>query len=71
MEMLIWIGAAISVVGLIGLVWSVLRVLRAKRTAKDDEALRDAVKQAVPLNVGAFFLSMFGLTVVIVGIVLT
>ena len=70
MEMLIWIGAAISVTGLGGLVYCILRVLKAKRAGLDDEALRAAVAKVVPLNLGALFLSVIGLMMVILGIFL-
>jgi len=70
MEMLVWIGAVISVTGLCGLVYCILRVLRAKRSGMDDEALRAAVAKVVPLNLGALFLSVIGLMLVILGIFL-
>jgi hypothetical protein len=70
MEMLVWIGAVISVTGLCGLVYCILRVLRAKRSGMEDEALRAAVAKVVPLNLGALFLSVIGLMLVILGIFL-
>ncbi|WP_163846226.1 hypothetical protein [Pseudooceanicola aestuarii] len=70
MEWLVWIGALISVLGLAGLVWSILTVLRARRTAQSDEELRAAVQRAMPLNMGALFLSVIGLMMVILGIFL-
>lgn len=70
MEMLVWIGAVISVTGLCGLVYCILRVLRAKRSGMGDEALRAAVAKVVPLNLGALFLSVIGLMLVILGIFL-
>lgn len=71
MDLMIWIGAAISVVGLLGLVTSAVRVLKAKRAGLDDDALRDAVKSAMVLNFGALMLSAFGLILVVVGVILT
>lgn len=70
MEMLVWIGAVISVTGLGGLVYCILRVLRAKRSGMEDEAMRAAVAKVVPLNLGALFLSVIGLMLVILGIFL-
>lgn len=70
MEMLVWIGAAVSVTGLAGLVYCILRVLKAKRAGLDDAALRAAVAKVVPLNLGALFLSVIGLMMVILGIFL-
>jgi len=68
MEILVWVGAGISVVGLIGLVWCIAKVASAKRAGLSDEALRDAVKRVVPINMGALILSVLGLMMVIVAI---
>ena len=68
MEILGWVGAGISVVGLIGLVWCIAKVASAKRAGLSDEALRDAVKRVVPINMGALMLSVLGLMMVIVAI---
>ena len=68
MEILVWVGAGISVLGLIGLVWCIAKVASAKRAGLSDEALRDAVKRVVPINMGALMLSVLGLMMVIVAI---
>ena len=68
MEILVWVGAGISVVGLIGLVWCIAKVASTKRAGLSDEALRDAVKRVVPINMGALMLSVLGLMMVIVAI---
>ena len=68
MEILIWIGAAISVAGMAGLIYCIARVARAKRAGLDDDALRAEVGKVVPLNLGALFLSVIGLMVVVLGI---
>ncbi|WP_417607702.1 hypothetical protein [Primorskyibacter flagellatus] len=70
MDGLIWAGAAISLLGLIGLVWSIIKVARARRADLSDEDLRNAVQAVMPLNLGALFLSVIGLMIVIVGIFL-
>ncbi|EAQ04762.1 hypothetical protein OB2597_05750 [Pseudooceanicola batsensis HTCC2597] len=70
MDILIWIGAAVSLAGLAGLGYCILRVLRAKRAGLDDEALRAEVAKVLPLNLGALFLSVIGLMIVILGIFL-
>lgn len=70
MDILIWGGAAISVAGLLGLVYCIFRVAKAKRANLSDDALRDAVKKVVPLNLGALFLSVIGLMMVILGVFL-
>lgn len=69
-EIIVWIGAALSALGLLGLIWSIARVAGAKRRAKSDEDLRAAVQKALPLNLGSLFLSVIGLMLVVVGIFL-
>lgn len=69
-EMIIWLGTALSLLGLLGLVYCIIRVSRAKRAGLEDEAMRTVLKKVVPLNLGALFLSVIGLMMVIVGIFL-
>ena len=59
-DILIWIGAALSVLGLLGLGWCIIKVMRAKRSGLDDEEMRDVLARVVPLNMGALLLSDLG-----------
>lgn len=68
--MLIWIGAALSVLGMIGIVASIVMVARAKKAKLDDAEMRARISKILPVNMGALFVSMIGLMMVIVGIVL-
>ena len=70
MDWLILIGTLIALVGLVGLVVSAVKVLRARRAGLDDAALKEAVRRAVTLNMGAFALSALGLMMVVVGVIL-
>jgi len=70
MEILIWIGSILSILGLIGLFWCIKTVLTAKKNATSDEQLRDSLQKIVPLNMAALFLSAIGLMLVILGIIL-
>lgn len=70
MEALVWIGVALTLLGFVGVVWTIVLVLRARRAGLDDAALRARLGKALPVNVGAFLLSMLGLVMVVVGIVL-
>lgn len=70
MEWLVWSGALISSIGLVGLVVSILKVAKARKAGLSDEDLRAAVQKVMPLNLGALFLSVIGLMIVIVGIFL-
>ena len=69
-EFMIWAGATVSLVGLAGLVWCILRVAKARRAGLSDADLRAAVQAVLPLNLGALFLSVLGLMMVVIGIVL-
>lgn len=70
MEILIWIGSILSLLGLVGLLWCIKTVLRAKKTAGSDEELRMSLQKVVPFNMAALFLSAIGLMLVILGIML-
>lgn len=70
MEILIWLGAIISLLGLCGLFWCIVKVWKARKSGMADQELRDQVRNVVPLNTGALFLSVIGLMMVIIGIML-
>ena len=70
LDIVIWTGAALSALGLVGLIWCIVKVSRAKRAGLDDDAMRAVLQSALPLNLGALFLSVLGLMMVIVGIFL-
>ena len=65
---MVWGGAGLSLPGLLGLGWCIIKVSRAKRAQLDDEAMRVVLRKVVPLNMGALFLSVIGLMLVILGI---
>lgn len=71
MEMLIWLGAAVTLAGLALLVWCILRVMKARRAGLSDADLRAALQKILPVNTGALFLSIIGLMLVVLGIVLS
>lgn len=68
MDVLIWSGATLSLLGLIGLIYCIVRVTKARKAKLGDEELREEVKRVVPLNLGALFVSVFGLMMVVMGI---
>ena len=70
MELLIWIGSFLSILGLFGLFWCIKTVLKAKKSAASDEELRSSLQKVVPLNMASLFLSAVGLMLVILGIML-
>ncbi|MHA6325562.1 hypothetical protein [Roseivivax sp. CAU 1753] len=70
MDALIWGGAAVSLMGLAGLVFCIVKVSKARRKALPDDQLRAELHKVVPLNLGALFLSVIGLMLVVLGIFL-
>ena len=70
MEILIWIGSILSILGLIGLLWCIKTVIKSKKLANSDEELRTSLQKVVPLNMAALFLSAIGLMLVILGTML-
>ncbi len=70
MEILVWIGAAVTLAGFFGIIWSIVAVTRARKAGLDDAALRARLNAILPLNVGALFLSFLGLMLVMVGVIL-
>ena len=70
MDLLIWIGSILSILGLIGLFWCIKTVLKAKKLAASDEELSIRLQKVVPLNMAALFLSAIGLMLVVLGIML-
>jgi hypothetical protein len=69
-DLLVWMGALISVLGLAGLIWCIVRVSKARRAKLPDEELRAAIQAVLPLNLGALFLSILGLMLVVIGVTL-
>jgi hypothetical protein len=70
MDILIWIGAAISLAGILGLAWCILYVLKLRRQNLDDVDMRTRMQRAVLINFAALAVSTVGLMLVIIGIFL-
>lgn len=71
MEILIWIGAAISLAGVATLLLCVFKAFQAKRAGLPDAELKERLKSVVTLNLAALMVSALGLICVIVGILLS
>jgi hypothetical protein len=71
MELLVWTGAGLTLLGLAGLIWCIVLAARARRAGLSDEVLRARLQKVVALNLGALALSALGLMAVIVGIFLS
>ncbi len=70
MEIVVWIGAGLSVLGLGGIIYSIVAVIRAKRAQRSDEELRACISKVLPINLVALLVSMIGLMAVIIGVLL-
>jgi uncharacterized membrane protein len=71
MEIVVWIGAALSVVGLCGIIYSIVAVTRAKRANLSDEELRARISKVLPVNLLALLISVIGLMAVVIGVMLS
>ncbi len=70
MEVLVWIGAAVSLIGVAGLVWCIVLAMRARSSGLPDDDIRAALQKVVVLNMGALGVSALGLMLVVMGILL-
>lgn len=71
MEILVWIGAAFTLIGMAGVMYSMIMVALAKRQGLSEDALRDRIRKMIPVNLGTLFIAMIGLMMVVVGVVLS
>ena len=70
MAWMIWIGAALTLLGVAGLVYCVIIAMRAKKAQLPDEQMRAVLHRAVMLNMAALALSGLGLMCVVVWVML-
>ena len=68
MQMLVWIGAILTLLGVAGLVWCVLIAVRAKREGLSDTDMKARLQNVVALNMGALAISALGLMCVVLGL---
>lgn len=71
MEVLIWGGAAVSLVGLVGLLRCIWLAYSAKKAGLPDDEMKAKLQKVVVLNMGALLVSAVGLMMVVVGILLS
>ena len=70
MEALIWIGAALTLIGLVGLVACIVIAMRARKEGLDDDQMKARLQKVVALNLGALAVSAIGLMTVVLGVFL-
>ncbi len=71
MEVLIWIGAGLTAIGLVGLICCIVIAARARREGLDDDAMRARLQKVVALNLAALGVSAIGLMTVVLGVFLS
>ena len=70
MTALVWIGAALAVLGLAGLVYCIAVAIRARRAGLEGSAMEARLRKLVAWNLGALAVSTLGLMLVILGVFL-
>ena len=70
MQVIIWVGALISLCGVAGLIYCVVRALRARRSGLPDDAMRAELQRIVVINIAALAISAMGLMLVVLGVIL-
>ncbi|MDZ4309612.1 MAG: hypothetical protein U1A24_03505 [Cypionkella sp.] len=70
MQIVIWIGTALTLLGIVGLLWCIKLVLGIKRQNLPDDQARIAMQRVVVWNMGALAVSGLGLILVVVGVIL-
>ncbi len=68
MELMVWGGAVLSLLGVIGLIRCILIALRARREGLEGEEMHARLQGVVALNMAALFVSAIGLMLVIIGV---
>ncbi len=70
MELLIWVGAGLTLLGVAGLVWCIVLAMRARNSGLPDDQMKARLQQVVALNLGALAVSGLGLMAVVIGVIL-
>jgi hypothetical protein len=71
MEIMVWIGTGLTLLGLAGLVWCIVLALRAKRSGLPDDQIKARLQRVVTLNLGALAVSAIGLMFVVFGVIVS
>lgn len=70
MEWLVWLGAALTAVGLVIIAYCIAAALRVRRSGLPDDEMRARLPRIVFFNMGALLLSALGLMSVVMGVLL-
>ena len=70
MKIVIFVGILTTLAGLGGLVACILKARKVKSEGLDPEAARERLRGLIALNMGSVAVSMFGLILVVFGLIL-
>ncbi len=70
MDMLIWGGAGLTMIGVLTLVWCIVLAMRARKSGLSEDQIKAQLQRVVALNLGALAISGLGLMAVVVGVIL-
>lgn len=70
MDLLIWGGAGLTMMGVLALLWCILLAMRARNSALPEDQIKAQLQRVVVLNLGALAVSALGLIIVVVGVIL-
>lgn len=70
MEILVWIGGALSVLGLVGLLWCIRKALWLKRTELTDTVAREQLNKLIFAHMAALGTAFLGLGLLVAGLLL-
>lgn len=70
MEILIWIGSALTLAGVLVLLWCIKLVYAIRKDARPEAESRAALQKVVVLNMAALGVSSLGLMMVVIGAIL-
>lgn len=68
MQAMVWVGVALTLLGVLGLIWCIVLALRAKRSGGTEAEIRARLQRVVALNLAAMGLSAMGLGAVVFGL---
>ncbi|MFN7224744.1 MAG: hypothetical protein ACK4MS_12050 [Paracoccaceae bacterium] len=70
MDLLIWGGAGLTMIGVLTLIWCIVLAMRARKSGLPEDQIKAQLQRVVTLNLGALAISALGLMAVVVGIIL-
>jgi hypothetical protein len=71
MDVVIWGGAGLTVLGVLGLVWCIVLALQARRAGLPEAEVKARLQRVVTLNLAALAVSALGLMAVVTGVILS